>query len=71
MESAYGYDGNGIMPGSRVEFHPGTNLWIRGARYGTIQRLYRSRFGFTGAIVRVDATGRNVRVNVTGVRAVY
>ena len=31
-----GYDGNGYNVGDRVELHPGTDLWMRGARYGTV-----------------------------------
>lgn len=31
-----GYDGNVYSVGSRVEIHPGTDLWMRGARYGTV-----------------------------------
>ena len=31
-----GYDGNGYEIGDRVELHPGTDLWMRGARYGTV-----------------------------------
>ena len=34
-----GYDGNGYTVGDRVELHPGTDLWMRGARYGTVVRL--------------------------------
>jgi len=32
----YGYDGSGINVGDRVELHPGTDLWMRGARYGQV-----------------------------------
>ena len=35
-EQAIGYDGNGINVGDRVELHPGTDLWMQGARYGTV-----------------------------------
>lgn len=31
-----GYDGNGYTVGDRVELHPGCDLWMRGARYGTV-----------------------------------
>lgn len=34
-----GYDGNGYDIGDRVELHPGTDLWMRGARYGTVVRV--------------------------------
>lgn len=33
---AYGYDGLGYGIGDRVELHPGTDLWMRGARYGIV-----------------------------------
>lgn len=31
-----GYDGNGYNVGDRVELHPGTDLWMKGARYGVV-----------------------------------
>lgn len=31
----YGYDGREIRTGDRVELHPSTDLWMRGARFGT------------------------------------
>lgn len=34
--TAYGYDGNGYTIGDRVEIHPGTDLWMRGARFGVV-----------------------------------
>jgi hypothetical protein len=36
MDTATGYDGNGYNVGDRVELHPATDLWMRGARYGTV-----------------------------------
>ena len=36
MSDLIGYDGNGYNVGDRVELHPGTDLWMRGARYGTV-----------------------------------
>lgn len=38
-ETVYGYDGIGFTVGDRVEIHPGTDLWMRGARYGTVTRI--------------------------------
>ena len=38
-ETVNGYDGNGYTVGDRVEIHPGTDLWMRGARYGEVVRL--------------------------------
>ena len=34
-----GYDGNGYTVGDRVELHPGTDLWMRGARFGVVVGL--------------------------------
>lgn len=34
--TVYGYDGNGYTIGDRVELHPGCDLWMRGAKYGTV-----------------------------------
>lgn len=31
-----GYDGKAYSVGDRVEIHPGTDLWMRGARYGVV-----------------------------------
>jgi hypothetical protein len=38
-ETVQGYDGNGYSIGDRVELHPGTDLWMQGARYGTVVGL--------------------------------
>ena len=35
----YGYDGVSYALGDRVEIHPGTDYWMRGARYGTVVRV--------------------------------
>lgn len=39
MSDVIGYDGNAIAIGDRVELHPATDLWLRGARYGTVVRF--------------------------------
>ena len=36
FETVTGYDGNGYTIGDRVEIHPGTDMWMKGARYGTV-----------------------------------
>ena len=36
MSVLYGYDGRAYGIGDRVELHPGTDLWMRGARYGLV-----------------------------------
>jgi len=38
-EEVIGYDGNGYGVGDRIEVHPGTDLWMRGARFGTVVGL--------------------------------
>ena len=35
-ETVYGYDALGYTIGDRVELHPATDLWMRGARYGEV-----------------------------------
>jgi hypothetical protein len=34
-----GYDGSTFTIGDRVEICPGTDLWMQGARYGTVVGL--------------------------------
>lgn len=36
QEHVIGYDGKPYGIGDRVELHPGTDLWMRGARYGEV-----------------------------------
>jgi len=36
MTDVIGYDGKTFRVGDRVEIHPGTDLWMMGARYGTV-----------------------------------
>lgn len=50
------YEGNQVGIGSRVELHPATDLWMRGARYGTIDRLKEDN-GTLVAMVRMDHSG--------------
>lgn len=48
---------NDFRIGDRVELHPATDLWMRGARYGTVIRV-----GRTVLTINVDKLGRTVRV---------
>lgn len=48
-----GYDGNGYEVGDRVELHPACDLWMRGARYGTV--VGRSLTPCDRVRVRLDA----------------
>ena len=41
-QTVYGYDGNGYTVGDRVELHPATDLWMRGARYGVVVGMSRT-----------------------------
>jgi hypothetical protein len=34
------YEGKPIKPGDRVELHPGCDLWMMGAKYGMVVRVY-------------------------------
>ena len=36
MTTFTGFDGNGYTIGDRIEIHPGTDLWMRGARFGVV-----------------------------------
>lgn len=47
-----GYDGVEYGVGERVELHPGTDLWMRGARYGTVTKIAQTKSG--DVMVRVD-----------------
>jgi hypothetical protein len=39
MNFLNGYDNCSIKVGDRVELHPGTDLWARGAKYGEVRRI--------------------------------
>jgi hypothetical protein len=36
MSDVYGYDGIAYGLGDRVEIHPASDFWMRGARFGTV-----------------------------------
>lgn len=44
--------------GQRVELHPATDLWMRGARFGTVEKIGRKWIH-----VNVDLLGRTVRIS--------
>ena len=58
ISPCYGYDGNGYTIGDRVELHPGTDLWMRGARYGDVVGL--SLTPNDRVRVKIDRTGRTI-----------
>jgi len=39
--SSYGESVADFFPGERVELHPGTDLWMMGARFGSVASLGR------------------------------
>jgi hypothetical protein len=43
--------------GQRVEIHPATDLWMRGARYGVVVKV-----GLMSVHVRLDATGKTIGI---------
>lgn len=63
----YGYDGVAITQGDRVELHPATDLWMRGARFGTAT-LVSVRAGLIS--VAVDAIARTIRTTGANLRRV-
>ena len=44
-------------PGTRVELHPGTDLWMRGARFGNVTEVTADRV----VVVRVDGVRKLFR----------
>ena len=45
-----------FQPEDRVQTHPATDAWMRGARYGTVEKVTKQFVH-----VRLDATGTVVR----------
>lgn len=48
------YEGNRAIVGDRVELHPATDWWMRGARYGIIKALKMRYSGDPVAVIRLD-----------------
>lgn len=57
-ETLYGYDGLGYTVGDRVEIHPGTDLWMRGVRFGEVVGI--SLTPADRVKVRMDKTGQKL-----------
>lgn len=55
-------EAHGSFKGKRAQLHPGTDWWMRGARYGEV-------VGVTGNLykIKLDATGKVVKVKPTDV----
>lgn len=54
-----------FVPGQRVELHPATDWWMRGARYGDVVNVGRSYVR-----VRIDATGRVVKLHAADIGSI-
>lgn len=44
--TVYGWDRIGYGVGDRIEIHPGTDMWMRGARFGVVSQI-KYTVGFT------------------------
>lgn len=51
--------GNDFHKGERVELHPATDLWMRGARFGTIVKALPVRRAY---LVKLDKVARTRRI---------
>jgi hypothetical protein len=47
------YELSDFKPGDRIELHPATDLWMRGARFGTVRKIGR-KF----VTIEIDALSR-------------
>lgn len=65
---AIGYDEFPYSAGNRVEIHPATDLWMRGARYGTCERI--SEDG-RKVLVRLDKVAKPVNFTAESFRRVF
>jgi alkyl hydroperoxide reductase subunit AhpF len=62
-----GFDGSTIKLHSRVEMHPGTDFWMRGARFGSVVALN----GTTEKVrVKLDRIRSTILVDGTAVRSI-
>lgn len=48
--------------GERVELHPATDRWMRGDRYGTIEKIGRRHF-----YVRMDRSGHLAKIDPSNI----
>lgn len=55
-----------IKSGDRIQLHPGTDMWMRGARYGVVVRV-----GKKWVAVRLDATGRTYKFSPSNIGEIY
>lgn len=56
--------------GERVELHPGTDAWMRGDRYGEIVAVIERHGRPTSVRVKMDRSGRVLRLDPNRVEVV-
>lgn len=52
-------------PGTRIQLHPGTDRWMRGDRYGTVERAGRKL-----VYIKMDVSGDVARVHPSNLQLV-
>jgi len=55
-------DGAEVRPGDRIEIHPAHDLWMRGARLGTVKRINPNGL----AVVKMDHPSVRKLLKVAG-----
>jgi hypothetical protein len=53
---------NELRPGDRVELHPATDWWMRGARYGEVVAIERKK-----VVIRLDRCTHNIKLDATSI----
>ena len=56
--------------GTRVQIHPAHDAWMRGDRFGTVERIGMRHKGARTVFVRMDRSGRLLRVLLSLVEAI-
>jgi hypothetical protein len=57
---------NDFHAGDRVELHPACDMWMRGARFGTVAKVGRKLL-----TVDIDMLGRKVRVSPENIGKIW
>lgn len=67
MATLTGFDGSIIKLHSRIEMHPGTDFWARGARFGTVIRVNTLR---DLARVKLDKVRTSILVAAVSLKSI-
>jgi hypothetical protein len=67
MDTLTGFDGSIIKLHSRVEMHPATNFWMRGARFGSVIRVNTLR---DLARVKLDKVRTSILVAAVSLKSI-